>query len=633
MKQGINHEINDFEKVSEQMWIEEAEKALKGKSFQSLSKKTYEGITLQPLYTMHDFQSTREKAVKAPYQKNEWSVTQKLQLSETPEQLNEEIQSAIKRGQDTIYLEDTWYVNSYDDLCKVFDGVDLSKICFHISLKGTIGFFPLFIAYIKNRECKGTFAFDPFGEWIEKGAEPLSKKIEILAEMIEVTEQENLSDVRLVLFSGEIYHNAGASATEELAYTFANAIELLNEMKKRGVSTERLAGKVGFSFSIGSNFFMEIAKFRAAKKIWATILNAFGANYDDYEISLHGITSSFNKTKNDLHVNMLRTTTESFSAVIGGVDSLTIAPFDEVLGEVSKMGNRIARNTHYILKEESLLSKVSDPAGGSWYIEELTAELGELAWKKIQSIEAIGGFAKAVKQNYIQNQLRDLLEQRMEDVSSRRVSLIGTNYYANIQEQKRHFKKAANRKTITEASLDPELTSLKDWINAANVLTVSEINAMVSDHFDSEITPLLSARLAVKYEELRSAADEYKDKFGHYPKVHVIVLGNLLDYKPRLDFLTGMLSAGGIEGSILTLDQLNTASTQKPIILCGKDEAYKSLDFEQFSEAGSVYLTGRYPKDELEKRHIEECIHQGMNVYACLKKLQLQLGVASNDSN
>ncbi|WP_191565272.1 methylmalonyl-CoA mutase family protein [Metabacillus idriensis] len=633
MKQGINHEINDFEKVSKQMWIEEAEKALKGKSFHSLSKKTYEGITLQPLYTMPDIQSARVKAVEASQLKNEWSVSQKLQLSETPAQLNEEILSAIKRGQDMIYLENMFYVNSYDDVCTVFEGVDFNQISFHISLKGNVGFFPLFIAYTKNVECKGTFAFDPFGEWIEKGTVNLSKKIEILAEMIEVIEQENLSDVRLVLFSGEIYHNAGASATEELAYTFANAIELLNEMNNRGFSAERLAGRVGFSFSIGSNFFMEIAKFRAAKKIWATILNAFGANHDAHAISLHGTTSSFNKTKNDLHVNMLRTTTESFSAVIGGVDSLTIAPFDEVLGEVSKMGDRIARNTHYILKEESLLSKVSDPAGGSWYIEELTEELAALAWKNIQSIEAIGGFAQAVKQNYIQNKLRDLLEQRMEDVSKRKVHLIGTNYYANIQEQARHIKKSADRKTFTAASVHHELTSLKEWINAAKYLTISEINAMVSEHSDFEITPLMPTRLAVQYEGLRAAADEYKNKFGHYPKVQVVVLGKLLEYKPRLDFLTGMLSAGGMEASILTPDQLKTASPQKPIIVCGKDAAYESFDFGQISEGSIAYLIGRYEKDVLEKRHIEECIHHGMDVYACLKKMQLQLGVASNDSN
>ncbi|UOK56972.1 methylmalonyl-CoA mutase family protein [Bacillus sp. OVS6] len=210
MKQRINHEINDFEKASEQMWVEEAEKALKGKSIQSLSKKTYEGITLNPLYTEHNTQFSGEKLGMTAQEKNEWSVSQKLQRSKTPEQLNEEIREAMKRGQDIIHLEHIGYLETYQDICTAFDGLDLEQIEFHLSLQGNIGFFPLFITYLKNKKCRGTFAFDPYGEWIG-GTDllPPAKKIELLAEMITILDEENLPNVRAVLFDGEMFHNSG----------------------------------------------------------------------------------------------------------------------------------------------------------------------------------------------------------------------------------------------------------------------------------------------------------------------------------------------------------------------------------------------------------------------------------------
>jgi methylmalonyl-CoA mutase len=630
MKQRINHEINDFEKASEQMWVEEAEKALKGKSIQSLSKKTYEGISLIPLYTQHNTHSSGEKLGVTAQQKNEWSVSQKLQRSNTPAQLKEEIQEALKRGQDIIHLEDIGYLETYQDICTAFDGLDFEQKEFHLSLQGNIGFFPLFITYLKNKKCRGTFAFDPYGEWIG-GTDLLSpaKKIEMLAEMITILDEENLPNVRAVLFGGGIFHNAGGSAREELAYTFSNAIELINALKERGFSIDKLADRVGFSFSAGSHFFMEIAKFRAAKKIWATILAAFGTSPERHPIVLHAAASSFNKTKHDLHVNMLRATTEAFSAAIGGVDSITVAPFDEVLGEVSKTGDRIARNTHFILKEESLLSKVADPAGGSWYIEELTAELADLAWKEIQSIETMGGFVQAARQNYIQDKLRELLAQRLEDVNKRKVQLIGTNHYANLQEPEREIQKAEANIPITEAFENDRGKRLKDWMIAAKTVKASEINAgILSDQSMAEVKPLSSMRLAEQFEGLRADAIKYKSKFGHYPNVPIMVLGKLLEYKPRLDFVAGMLSAGGIEAVILKPDQPESFSGDKPIIVCGKDEAYESFDFTQVTQGANVYAAGRLNKDQLEQCGIHECIYQGMDVYAFLKKLQVQLGVS-----
>lgn len=633
MKQRINHEINDFEKASEQMWVEEAEKALKGKSIQSLSRKTYEGITLNPLYTEHNTQSSAENAGTAAQKKNDWSVSQKLQRSKTPEQLNEEIRETLQRGQDIIHLEDMGYLLTYENICTAFEGIDLEQTEFQISLKGNIGFFPLFITYLKSKDCTGSFAFDPYGEWIS-GSDPVSltKKIECLSEMIDILDQENLPNVRAVLFSGEIFHNAGGSAKEELAYTFSNAIELFNALKERGFSIEKLAERVSFTFSAGSNFFMEIAKFRAAKKIWATILTAFGASADRHPLVLHAAASTFNKTKHDLHVNMLRATTEAFSAAIGGVNSLTIAPFDEVLGTVSKTGDRIARNTHFILKEESLLSKVADPAGGSWYIEELTAELAELAWKEIQAIETMGGFVQAARQTYIQEKLRDLLTLRLEDVSKRKVQLIGTNHYANLHEPELEIHKAERQIPIAEAGGTDRGASLNEWMKDAKTVKASEINAgLVGDKSNEELTHLLSIRLAEQFEGLRADSAKYKSKFGHYPKVKVMVLGKLLDYKPRLDFVTGMLFAGGIEAVILKPDQLE--GQDKPIIVCGKDEAYESLDFKKGLQGANVYAAGRLNKDYLEQRGIHESIYHGMDVYAFLKKLQLQLGVLEYDSN
>lgn len=446
---------------------------------------------------------------------------------------------------------------------------------------------------------------------------PLSEKLDAAADMMKALEEANLPDVKTILLDGQIYRNAGASAKEELAYTFANAIDLFNALKERGVPVDVIAGRTAFSFSAAAPFFMEIAKFRAAKKLWAAVLSGFGTDPLKFPIDLHASTSMITKTRHDIHVNMLRAATEAFSAAVGGVSSLSISPFDEVLGKPGKTGERVARNTHYVLKEESHLSKVQDPAAGSWYIEELTSELAEQSWKEIQAIETLGGFAEAAKTEYIQNHLSSLLEKRLEDISKRTVQLIGTNVYANLQESANEAK--AKERVNPGISTTNSAPDIAKWIQEAYTFKATEINSlMYRDELQDGVKPLLQKRLSEPFEELRAALSRFKKETGSFPFIHVVVLGNPIDYKARLDFTAGLLAAGGVEAKITAMDE---AEAEKPVILCGTDEEYGLLDVKSLSEKHPLFLAGRF------KTEYASALYKGMNVHEFLKNLHSYLGV------
>ncbi|WP_411333428.1 methylmalonyl-CoA mutase family protein [Metabacillus indicus] len=618
MKQRISRERYDFEKATEQMWVEEAERALKGKSIETLSRKTYEGITLRPVYTEQNSRAAHQIPRHLEKQ-NGWEVSQKLQKSKTPEELKAEIHEALKCGQDTIHLEDVSFLNTYEDIQIAFENTELSATPFHISLKDNIGFFPIFTAFLKNRNGSGRFAFDPLGEWIESGGSrmQITEKLDAAADMMKALEEANLPDVKTILVDGQIYRNAGASAKEELAYTFANAIELFNALKERGVPVDVIAARTAFSFSAAAPFFMEIAKFRAAKKLWAAVLNGFGADPEKFPIDLHATTSLITKTKHDIHVNMLRAATEAFSAAAGGVSSLSISPFDEVQGKPGKTGERVARNTHYVLKEESHLAKVQDPAAGSWYIEELTSELAEQSWKEIQAIETLVGFTEAAKNEYIQNHLSSLLEKRLEDISKRSVQLIGTNVYANLQESA--YEAKAEEKVKPDKSTAHSAPDIAKWIQDAYTVTATELNSlMYRDDLQDGVKPLLQKRLSEPFEELRAASSRFKEETGSFPFIQVVVFGEPIDYKARLDFTAGLLAAGGVEAKITAMDE---AEADKPVILCGTDEEYGLLDLKNLSEKHPLFLAGRF------KTECAASLYQGMNVHEFLKNLHSHLGV------
>ena len=194
------------------------------------------------------------------------------------------------------------------------------------------------------------------------------------------------------------------------------------------------APRIRFAFSIGSNFFMEIARLRAARLLWAKIVQAFGGGEEAQKMSIHARTSAWNQTVYDPYVNLLRATTEAFSSAVGGCDSLHVSPFDELVRAPDEFSRRIARNTHTVLREESQVTRTVDPAGGSWYVETLTDAVGHKTWAIFQEIEKQGGMAKALAAGWPQAQVADTAAKRAANIAKRKDIFVGSNMYPNLKE-------------------------------------------------------------------------------------------------------------------------------------------------------------------------------------------------------
>lgn len=246
--------------------------------------------------------------------------------------------------------------------------------------------------------------FDPLAEWSVNGT--LDRPLTTLFD--EMTGLANWATSHAPQFKSVgidvcPYAEAGASIAQELAIAVATAVEYLRAMIRRGVTLADAASCICFQLSVGADFFMEIAKLRALRTLWSNIVKAFGGDDESCKTVIHSVTTRHNKTEHDLHVNILRVTTEAYSAVLGGCDTLDVAPFDDILGLPDELSRRISRNIQAILKDECHGDKVIDPAGGAWYTEKMTQDLSKKAWELFQDIERAGGMVEALKAGLVQN--------------------------------------------------------------------------------------------------------------------------------------------------------------------------------------------------------------------------------------
>ena len=273
---------------------------------------------------------------------------------------------------------------------------------------------------------------------------------------------------------GAELEESGATAVEEVGFTLAAAIDFLAEMQSRKLDVNRAAGSIAFSFAIGANYFFQIAKLRAFRLLWARAVESFGGTRESAKARIHARTSRWNETIYDPHVNILRATTEAMSAVLGGADSISVAPFDECYKAPDDASRRLARNTQILLKQEALLSRVADPGGGSYCIEVITDFIAREGWKAMQGIEAAGGYRKAQAQ--ITRALEQSLAAREKAVLSRRRIFTGTNQHANLSE------KALDRIDVSRLTGEKRGTQMYEAASSAH-RTPRGSNGQVSARF------------------------------------------------------------------------------------------------------------------------------------------------------
>ncbi|MBS2969559.1 hypothetical protein J9317_12365 [Metabacillus sp. KIGAM252] len=606
-----------FQDSTEQAWLEAVSKALKGKSADSLRTVSNENIILKPLYLKKDSVQVPEPGA-APYIrgtekiKTMWKTAQSVNHCESIDHLVSALDSADEKGLNSFYLSSMRTILDQDNFQKLINLLKSSKLHFMIDFEEAPELMAFFAAEMKAFGA-GTAGCDPYEAVMNGNLEDLDHA---LCWMMDYTEAAGgKKNQKTILFKGDLLHNSGANAVQELAYTFAKAIDFLNWCRQNGKSAELAAGKSAFSFSSGSQFFMETAKLRAARLLWSSIVSAFGGDLEAQKLYSHVKTSSFNKSRLDVHVNLLRTSTEAFSAVLGNADAITILPFDEVNGG-SILSERAARNIHYLLSEESLLGKVNDPSGGSWYIESLTQELAKAAWDKILEIEENGGFLKVLRKGDIQAELSAGYQAQAESLNTQKKMMIGVNYYANPED-----RIAAAEKHI-HISLWPKesFSESRSKLDEGKKLSYETLNRKTG--------LIQSRRLAEPFEKLRMDAFEYTKRAGKAPYVQIAVLGSLKQFKPRLDFLMGLLASGGIEGSITPLAE---ADLNKTTFLCGNDQSYKEYKNEIFSfiknANGEIYIVGKQPAEWEERLSVQNEAVLGMNRLAFLEELQNVLGV------
>ena len=420
----------------------------------------------------------------------------------------------------------------------------------------------------------------------------------------------NASAMRAIIFPDSGSFKPGVS--QALAFTLSMGNEYLVRLTGMGFSLEEILPHMQFRLSIGSSYFMEIAKLRAARYLWSRILEAYpGDRQDPPAMFIDSITSHWNQTLYDPHVNMLRGTTASMSAILGGTDSLTVTPFDLPLKDSGLLSGRVSRNTQIILREESHLDKVIDPAAGSYYIESLTDTLITGAWKLFLQTEENGGFHQCLEGGFIQEQVKKTAAVRAGNLANRREMLLGTNQFPILDE-----KAGVPRKDDTPVGVLPEGQRI--------------------------IEPLETFRGGRDFEQLRLKTENHS---GKQPVVFIIPLGNLAMRRARAMFTMNFFACAGFRvidniGKFRTVREGTDAEYEAGadiVVLCSSDDEYPGMADELVSGAGQegsargmIPVIAGYPKkhmDSLKKAGIEHFIHVRSNVLKELKKYQELLGI------
>ncbi|MEY9868241.1 methylmalonyl-CoA mutase [Peribacillus sp. B2I2] len=614
-----------FPRPSFEEWKEAAEASLKGKSIEKLKTNTYEGITLYPLYTEKAdstvkvselpglFPFTRGTSPMGYYEKP-WLVVQPVS-GITAEEANEKMKASFKRGQNVVAYPARLLAEGARAE-KLFKDIPLKEIPIFIDLKGKQkGLFPQFkaIAESQNAQLTGVVAEDPIAEWLIGGQLPEDTENYFADWMKTIQDYQKIGrDLKTVLINTAVYHNGGANAVQEIAYGLSAAVQYLLEGQKQGLSISSVSERIVFSFAVDSNYFMSIAKLRAARRLWAGLAEAFDTAQDHFKMAIHAVTSELTETLYDQHVNILRTTNQAFAAAIGGIQYLQIHPFTHATGEADDFSERIARNTHLILKEETNITTVVDPAGGSWYVEQLTDELAEKAWANFLEIDEAGGILELIKQGTLQKEIAEVYQGRVQNAAFRKESIIGTNVYPNP---------ADKIKTPTQD----------------NQVSYMKVEKPVG------ITPIARNRVSIQFEQIRQRSETYKEISGTAPTIGLINLKNLKSYKPRADFVKSLAAAGGIEtlgsnGCQTIKDAVDyVASTKLPVYcVCGSDGDYSDLApitikeiKKKFPEI-NIYMAGKQQEEleiTLSEAGIKDFIHVKTNAIAILLEFLQKLGV------
>lgn len=605
-----------FPPVSTKEWKEKIIRDIKGADYsKQLAWKTEEGFKVQPFYRSEDLEKFPHMNVfpgSFPYvrgneiKNNNWLVRQDIKVDDI-ENANKKALKIRLQGVDSLgfYLNDIVKLN-FDNIKHLLENIPIELM--EINFKSNR---PLEI--VKNIDSlakktnldtdkiTGSVEYDPIGDFSLNGRFYKSEE-----EDLALLKKLHNSSLRLPKFqylciNATIFNNSGGGIVSELAFSMAMAVDYLTYLTDTGLDIDDVAPKIRFHFSVGSNYFMEIAKFRAAKYLWAKIVNAYGLkSKSNATIYIHCSNSRWNKTIYDPYVNMLRTTTESMSAILGGVNSLSVSPYNSVFETGTEFSERIARNQQLILKGESYFDKVADVSAGSYYIESLTDKLIHGAWGQFLKVDKEGGYIKAFKKGIIQKIIESEASNKDGDIAMRKRSLIGTNQFPNTDES---------------INSDFELPKRNPTVE------------------NDGVQPLVIYRGSEQLEELRLSTDKFANN-NKRPVVWMFTFGDLAKSNARAQFAGNFFGCAGYEivdntGFNTVEEGIAAAKDYKPeiVVICSSNEEYKDIAepiYNALVDEAVVVLAG-YPKKQLDRLKgigLTNFVHVNSNLLDELKKYQ-----------
>ncbi|HET6243636.1 MAG: acyl-CoA mutase large subunit family protein [Bacteroidetes bacterium] len=437
--------FSDFPAATAAQWKELIKQELRGKEYESIVWKTFDGLKFNPFYTKEDIETLEQKNTipgHCPYLRgnkvdgNYWEIRQNITVSDAKE-ANKKALEILNKG-----VTSLGFITPTNEVSNLLKDVLIEHVSVNFSTKHPLFLLENLITEIKQRNLsstaiKGSVDYDFLGEMLLTGKCAGTKEgFDIAAEIVQILSKEKLSFFRGINVSGNNYHNAGASIVQELAFSLSHANEYLVELCKKNLSTDAISDCMQFTFSTGSSYLMEIAKLRAARMLWAKIIEQYKPHSDSsFATFIHCQTSAWSLSIADSHNNLLRATTQTMSSAIGGADSIEVLPFDCAYRPADEFSERIARNIQIVCAEEAHLNKVVDPSGGSYYIERLTDSIAAATWELFKQTELKGGFLEAIKTGFIQDEIQKTAHAKNDSIAKGEMVMVGVNKYINKTEQ------------------------------------------------------------------------------------------------------------------------------------------------------------------------------------------------------
>lgn len=609
--------FTEFQAPTTQEWLDKIQVDLKGADFQKrLVWRTPEGFSVQPFYRKEDvdkLQTPNALPGVFPFVRgnkkddNTWYIRQEINAADAGA-ANAKAKEILNKGIDSLSFKIPGKSVSAEHVEQLLDGIycDCVELNFSTCKRHSVELAQLLVSYFESKEYDkgkivGSIDWDPMEKIVMKGkdAEPILKFAPALVDTL-----KNYPNFRCITVNAVSLNNSGAYIVQELGYALAWGNEYMQQLVDAGVEPTLAARKIKFNMGVSENYFMEIAKFRAGRMLWAQIVKQYEPKCDcACKMCVNAVTTSYNMTLFDAHVNLLRSQTETMSAALGGVHSIVVTPFDAAYEEPNDFSERIARNQQLLLKEECHFNTVVDPSAGSYYIEQLTTSLAAEAWKLFLKVEEEGGFLSSIKAGTVQDDINATNEKRHTLAAQRREFILGTNQFPNFTE-----KSEGKMPRVKVCGCGHKEETAYKAIN--------------------------TSRLAADFETLRIAT-ENADK---QPVAFMLTIGNLVWRQARAQFSCNFLAAAGYK----VMDNLGFSSVEEGVdaalaagadivVLCSSDDEYAefAVPAYKYLDGRAMFVVAGAPAcaDELKAAGIENFIHVKVNQLETLKMYNEKLGI------